>query len=784
LRSSILILLILIGTLNFASAQSFEELFYAGKLANAKHWLLTHKDSLPPDVYYHKHILLGYYLNEHELNRAYVDSLKKTPSYPNNIEAQFAAYMVLSKYYQYHIKRSKSILYASKAHELAHKTQNNVMFLLSYTQMAHALRGRCTPDEIIKRDNYEQQALTYLPLIDEDAYYFYKAKVLQALASIDVDLVMADQTNNEARQSALNKLNLSNAIIQKHHSKHPQIVHNYLLMGITYVQSDPDKAIELYQQAHPILREINDGTHGILLYLSASLNHLMDAAYEVKYHQTGNEKFLNQAIVWAKQNIDVDWYKLNYEGFHFHRRFIDHYNPPAEQRIAKLYLILYHRTGNANYLNFATKYIEYFRHKPIMQTGKNTRLYQSLPNLLKIENGELNAYQERQDYTTNLVTNPAQLSRFLNNNQVVVTYFTYLNQSKDSIFIFVQSIEKNKQEQFILTYPLQSIIYLSDSIYRAVEHNNAFSYQKHAYELYRMVFKPVVETFSPEIREVKIIQPAYIRTPICFEGLLVNKEGKDFAGFDYVFDHYNISYLTSFTHFVEHQQAPIKVNSVSIWSPDYSATNLAELTETDIITKHISHLFPSKIVKANNKAELTRKLFKGQILQVSAHASASFDDFERPRIYTGLKNDSVLLDIDIEPLSIESKLVVLAACKSSVGTVQHNGIIDGFSRATLSAGSGGTVSTLYNVQETITTEMLQLFYSHLYDGLNCSEALYETKKVLKSKYPNPKIWQAYVYTGSVQRFTSGYNYLGLTLFSICVLSFITLVVNLLKTKLY
>ena len=86
--------------------------------------------------------------------------------------------------------------------------------------------------------------------------------------------------------------------------------------------------------------------------------------------------------------------------------------------------------------------------------------------------------------------------------------------------------------------------------------------------------------------------------------------------------------------------------------------------------------------------------------------------------------------------------------------MQHNGTIDGFTRATLSAGGAGTVCALRNVEESITTKLLGIFYKNLAAGHTSSDALYLAKKEIKLNNSNPKIWQAFIYTGADQNFIS------------------------------
>lgn len=764
-----------------AMADEFNELFYSGKWANAKLWLLNNRSRVASDDYYIRHLLIGYFLNEHELCRAYCDSLKQDPNFGQSFTAKVTYHILCSKYYQYHLKQEKALYHARQALILAGVMNDDFTYCMSYTQLANALRRSDSPSDIIQRNNYAAKAYRLVRTLP-DSTYLYKAKVLQILALIDIDSLSRNHNNAVLKTQALSKLSESNAVILNHHSRHPQLIHNYLLTGIIHSFRSPDEAIVYYQKAQVLLNELNDGNHGVLIYLAASLNHLMDAAYEAKYRQTNNEDYLNTAIVWAKQNIDLDEHKQSYEGFYLYRRYIDHYNPPPEQRIARLYLTLYNLSKNENYLSFATKYTEYFRHKPITQVGRQQNLFGVLHHMALTEQGKKTVYSVKTDHTTNIITNPKHVSPFLNANQAIIAYFSYENQAEDSVSFLVQCIEKSTVNTLVLSYPKSSIAHLSQNIYTAVEQNNAGAYRARAHEAYKLLLEPALARLHPRIAQLFIIPPAFFSTPLQFEGFLTDDSGKTFAGFHYVFDRYNVSYITSFTHFVSHAQKNIEVHKVNLWNPDYSSTPLAELSEVHQINNNISKWFPTRQLACKTKKDLLSQLVKGQILQVSAHASASFDNLERPRIYTALHPDSVLLDIDLEPLSTETQLVIYAACKSNVGNVQHNGIIDGFTRATLSAGAGGTICSLYNVEESVTCEMLKLFYKNLADGRTASEALYLAKKELKRQYPNPKIWQAYIYTGAEQTFKSTcagnsiYVFIGLTL------GFAAICYGLLKTN--
>jgi CHAT domain-containing protein len=482
---------------------------------------------------------------------------------------------------------------------------------------------------------------------------------------------------------------------------------------------------------------------------------LLDKSYEIKFNQTQSVDHLNRALVWAKQNLWLDNYKIQYEGFYFYRRYNNRENPPAEQRITNLYIKLYDHTKNKNYLSFALKYAELMRHKPITQIGVNQHLYASLPQMVSIDNGRKQELNQAPDYFSKLITQPEYVAQFLNNNEALVSYFCYVSSDSDSLTFLVQGIKKKIQFDMVLKTSKLELGNLPENIFNSVEQNDLGAYKTNAFLAYNLLFKPVINKLGSDVKKLVIISPAYFNKPILFEGFIKNLNGNNYSNLSYVFDDVNISYATSLTHFVTFKKKQVVIDKVTIWNPDYTNTPLAEITEGEIINKNISKYFHTQKINYSSKKELAETLLKSKVFQISAHAYASFDDLERPIIYTALHaEDSVLYDIDFEKLKSQNVLAVFAACKSNVGIMQHNGIIDGFTRATLSAGGAGTVCAIRNVEESVTTQLLDLFYKNLSNGNCSSDALYLAKKEIKQRYSNPKIWQAFIYTGSDQNFIS------------------------------
>jgi len=741
---------------NSSIANQFLTYLNEGKWASAKMWLLDNRSILSKPIYFSNHIQLCNILNEQELSKSYTDSMSVLPELATNDIANAYYNLGLSRYYQYHKKNQKALLYAKEALRAALETSDVFLHSTAYLQLGLALGGNKHVNKQVLSERFvNAERAIHLASTLTDDFYFYKAKIYQLAALIWMDEFEKNPSDILAQKKVQTYLVRSNNIILSKHKKHPQLAHNLAILGYMKSTTNIDLSVAYCKEAESILSEINDGGYGILINLSNTIYHLLDKSYEIKYNETHDIDYLNRALVWAKQNLWLDNYKLKYEGFYYYRRYNNQENPPVEKRITELYLKLYNHTKNKNYLSFALKYAELMRHKPITQIGVNQCLYASLNLMVNIEQGSKLSLNQSPDYFSKLITQPEYVAQFLSKSEALVSYFCYNNAESDSLTFLVQCIEQNKQQSLILKVDKVQLGNLPDDIFNSIENNNIEEYKNKAHKGYLLLLKSVLKRLNPEVKKLIIIPPAYFSKPIQFDGFVSNKSGNDYAHLNYVFNQINISYATSLTHFVTYKKKAVFIDKVTIWNPDYTYTDLAEITEVGNINNNISKYFNTEIIEYSSKKELAEGLFNSKILQISAHANANSDYLERPIIYTALNNqDSVLYDIDFEQLKSKNSLAVFAACKSNVGVMQHNGTIDGFTRATLSAGGAGTVCALRNVEESITTKLLGIFYKNLASGHSSSDALYLAKKEIKKSNSNPKVWQSFIYTGADQNFIS------------------------------
>jgi len=97
------------------------------------------------------------------------------------------------------------------------------------------------------------------------------------------------------------------------------------------------------------------------------------------------------------------------------------------------------------------------------------------------------------------------------------------------------------------------------------------------------------------------------------------------------------------------------------------------------------------------------------------------------------------------------QIVVLSACSTLNPRPSRMGAIAGLAYSFLRAGAPATVSTLWDVDDAVTTELLVSFHNRFAGGTPAAEALRLAQQdALSSRRPelrSPRAWGAFVYTG-------------------------------------
>lgn len=111
------------------------------------------------------------------------------------------------------------------------------------------------------------------------------------------------------------------------------------------------------------------------------------------------------------------------------------------------------------------------------------------------------------------------------------------------------------------------------------------------------------------------------------------------------------------------------------------------------------------------------------------------------------QNDGSLTVAEIYGLQLNADLVTLSACETGLNRAMQGDDLIGMTRGFLYAGSSNIISSLWEVDDEATAELMVDFYRKLKAGLGKAQALQEAQRALWQRFPEPRFWAAFYLTG-------------------------------------
>ena len=111
------------------------------------------------------------------------------------------------------------------------------------------------------------------------------------------------------------------------------------------------------------------------------------------------------------------------------------------------------------------------------------------------------------------------------------------------------------------------------------------------------------------------------------------------------------------------------------------------------------------------------------------------------------QNDGQLTIGKLYSLQLDADLVTLSGCDTAMGQVANGDDVVGFTRGLLYAGARSIVSSLWEVDDEATGDLMVAFYENL-RSLPQQEALRAAQRKLKEQKPHPYFWAAFQLTGA------------------------------------
>jgi CHAT domain-containing protein len=380
----------------------------------------------------------------------------------------------------------------------------------------------------------------------------------------------------------------------------------------------------------------------------------------------------------------------------------------------------------------------------------------------------------------NTYTTVLDVQKDLEPNNALLEYFV----GDSSIFIF--RIEKDKYEvkEVKRDFPLEEWVkQLRDNISQPLP----FAYEAYlevAPKLYEKLVAPVAEGLPERL----VIVPDGILGYIPFEALLMAKPDANnlYAAerLPYLLREHQVSYCYSATLLREmkekkHRQTPKRemlavapfttVDTVlsshldqSDWLASTRSDTLLGLPYSKAEVDSIQKIFKTDAFYGAEASEAAFVDRAGdyRILHLSTHgkADARVGDYSYLAFYPqpdSLENE-LLYVRDLYNLQLNADLVVLSACETGTGELQQGEGIISLARAFAYAGAKSIATTLWQVNDQSTQELMVRFYRYLKSGMTKDAALRQAKLDYLDGHNDtgayPFYWAAFIGVGDMGRF--------------------------------
>jgi CHAT domain-containing protein len=112
----------------------------------------------------------------------------------------------------------------------------------------------------------------------------------------------------------------------------------------------------------------------------------------------------------------------------------------------------------------------------------------------------------------------------------------------------------------------------------------------------------------------------------------------------------------------------------------------------------------------------------------------------------GAEQNGILTAAEVSQLNLKkTKLVVLSACETGLGTIEGSEGTFGLKRGFKLAGVEQMIVSLWSVPDRETMELMTLFYSDLTKSLNPITSFEKAQRDMRKKYPQePNKWAGFI----------------------------------------
>lgn len=260
-----------------------------------------------------------------------------------------------------------------------------------------------------------------------------------------------------------------------------------------------------------------------------------------------------------------------------------------------------------------------------------------------------------------------------------------------------------------------------------------------------------------------------------FDALISNKQRPD--SFLIKTNEFTYVYSFSYLNLNNEKSRNPKHKFLGMAPENFKDDALGSLANSVEEVNHINSIFSDKVFVNSEATKLNfiSNFQNYKMIHLATHSGAS--NTENP--WLAFSDDKMNLN-EIYATKNYADLVVLSACKTSQGEMKSGEGVMSLARGFFFSGTNSVISTLWNINDKSTREIMHGFYVNLKKGMSKSKALHESKRTYLSTHDgtlaSPYYWGSYVLIGDMNAISLNDSFdwvnISILIFSTALLLFI------------
>ena len=560
------------------------------------------------------------------------------------------------------------------------------------------------------------------------------------------------------------------------------LAENYDLKSKIYRQKGDHKNALLWNQKAmqlivPHIKEaVIPGPESFVVHKLELIEILHNRA-EILQERPGEKALLRASAIYDSLSLFIEGIRLKYESDQT-KAFFAESAKNIFQSAVDLNVQLYNKSNNQAFLAKAFEYTEHAKAVILLDAlnDSEAKQYAGVPKEIVAEGQQLKkaiahtekalmAFPDSADLRNELILQNRALEAYI--DQLENQYPDYANlkyhrqsislvnlkvQLKDTLISYF--LGKDSTYAFLLNQHKLDLIKLGEvralpplieafleGLYgqqtggKLSKHTYDSLYVQASHQLYQYLFEPLAQRF--DLPEKITIIPDGMLGFVPFESLLTQlpERAQRFGSHAYLLKDHQISYAYSTALLKEMQykvhQSPSR--KVLIFEPEFGLHPHDPLPPLIPTAQDLKKIIGGKVIAKEDATlkRFTREATNYQIIHLGTHglANDSIGDYGY-LAFTFLPDDmdnEFLYTRDLYNLTLNADMVVLSACETGVGELKKGEGIISLARGFSYAGAKSIITTLWQVNDESTNELLQSFYTSIKSGRPIDMALRQAK---------------------------------------------------------